>query len=136
MTEVMMSLGSYRFSLETAAYEALSRTSNFRWVAQNRVGGRPAQQFLGVGEEAVEMTGRIYPHFKGGLGQINTMRAEAAKGEPLFLVDGRGYVWGQFAIRSVREKQTHLQGNGAPLRQDFTLELVHYGEDIVTEDAG
>ena len=129
MSETMMALGSYRFSIDTAAYQELKHSQAYRWQAQERLQRRPAMQFLGAGEESIELSGVIYPHFKGGLDQLDTMRAEASKGQPLLLVDGLGFVWGQWVITQIDEGQSFFQGNGQPLKQSFQLKLVNYGAD-------
>ncbi|TAN71131.1 MAG: phage tail protein, partial [Magnetospirillum sp.] len=98
MTEVMMALGGYRFSLSTAAYQDLDRTNEYRWAAQERMGRRSARQFTGPGDETIALSGVILPHYRGGLGQLDAMRAEAGKGKPLMLVDGLGRVWGKYCI--------------------------------------
>ncbi|MCL6419412.1 phage tail protein [Aestuariirhabdus haliotis] len=129
MSETMMALGSYRFSIDSAAYQELKHGQAYRWQAQERLQRRPAMQFLGAGEESIELSGVIYPHFKGGLEQLDTMRAEASKGQPLLLVDGLGFVWGQWVITQIDEGQSFFQGNGQPLKQSFQLKLVNYGAD-------
>ena len=129
MTEIMMSLGHYVFALETAAYQQLRHTQAWRWAAQMRVGLRPAQQYVGPGAEQITLNGVIYPHFKGGLSQVNTMRKEAAKGQPLVLVAGTGDVWGQWVISQIEETWTHLHRQGLPQKITFRLQLKHYGED-------
>lgn len=129
MSETMMALGGYRFSIDSAAYQELKHSQAYRWQAQERLQRRPAMQFLGAGEESIELSGVIYPHFKGGLEQLNTMRTEANKGQPLLLVDGLGFVWGQWVITQINEGQSFFQGNGQPLKQSFQLKLVNYGAD-------
>jgi phage protein U len=129
MSETMMALGTYRFSIDSAAYQELKHSQAYRWQAQERIQRRPAMQFLGAGEESIELSGVIYPHFKGGLEQLDTMRAEASKGQPLLLVDGLGFVWGQWVITQIDEGQSFFQGNGQPLKQSFQLKLVNYGAD-------
>jgi phage protein U len=129
MSETMMALGSYRFSIDSAAYQELKHSQAYRWQTQERLQRRPAMQFLGAGEESIELSGVIYPHFKGGLEQLDTMRAEANKGQPLLLVDGLGFVWGQWVITQIDEGQSFFQGNGQPLKQSFQLKLVNYGAD-------
>lgn len=129
MSETMMALGTYRFSIDSAAYQELKHSQAYRWQAQERLQRRPAMQFLGAGEESIELSGVIYPHFKGGLEQLDTMRTEANKGQPLLLVDGLGFVWGQWVITQIDEGQSFLQGNGQPLKQSFQLKLVNYGAD-------
>lgn len=129
MSETMMALGTYRFSIDSAAYQELKHSQAYRWQAQERLQRRPAMQFLGAGEESIELTGVIYPHFKGGLEQLDTMRTDANKGQPLLLVDGLGFVWGQWVITQIDEGQSFFQGNGQPLKQSFQLKLVNYGAD-------
>lgn len=107
----------------------MQHSQAYRWQAQERIQRRPAMQFLGAGEESIELSGVIYPHFKGGLEQLDTMRAEASKGQPLLLVDGLGFVWGQWVITQIDEGQSFFQGNGQPLKQSFQLKLVNYGAD-------
>ena len=41
----------YYFNLDTAAFEELSRTTDFRWAAQERLTRRPAQQAIGMGDD-------------------------------------------------------------------------------------
>jgi len=129
MTEVMMMLGGYRFSLSTAAYQQLQRTTEFRWPAQERLGRLPARQFTGAGNDSIELEGSIYPEFKGGLNQVLKMRETAGDGKPLRLVDGHGKNWGLWCIERVEETRQEFFGNGAPRRIDFRLSLGAYGDD-------
>lgn len=124
---VMMALGAFRFSLDTAAYQSLERSHSWRWEGIDRIGVRPAQQFVGPGEETVTMSGSIYPAYRGGLKQLPAMRAEADKGEPLLLVDGTGLSWGQYCITKIDETQTVFFSNGMPRKIDFTISLTAYG---------
>jgi len=128
-SEIMMALGEYRFSVSTAAYNDFRRNTAWRWASQQRMGRLPAKQYLGPGEDTIEMGGTIYPHYNGGLKQIDSMRDEAGKGEPLLLVDGLGNVWGKWCILSIEETRSHHLNNGAPLKQDFRVRLENYGED-------
>lgn len=129
MINVMMKLGAFTFSVNTAAYDEFSRTSAFRWQGQERYGQFPAQQYTGPGEDTITLSGDIYPNYAGGLGQLNAMRFEAGKGMPLFLVDGRGFIWGKWVIKSVHESQTTFFADGVPRKQSFSLELTRYGND-------
>jgi len=126
----MMALGAYRFSLPTAAYDDLARTSSWRWPSIDRAGVRPALQYVGPGEDTISMRGVIYPHFRGGLGQVAMMRAEAALGEPLLLVDGTGRVWGDWCITEVREGLSTFFSDGTPRKIDFDLSLSMYGGEL------
>ena len=129
MSETLMALGSYRFSINTAAFTTLQRTSRYQWQAQQRVNRKPAQQFTGPDADTVNLEGQILPHYKGGLSQINRMREQAGHGEPLLLTDGLGNVWGKWCIKSIDETQSDLMANGAPRHIRFRLALVEYGEN-------
>lgn len=126
---VMMGLGPFRFHLATAAYQTLERSDEYRWEAQDRIGRHPAMQFIGAGHTTFNLSGTIYPNFRGGLGQLDAMRAVAAAGAPSVLVSGLGRIFGSFVILSVDETQTYFLPNGAPRKQEFSLELKSYGPD-------
>jgi phage protein U len=125
----MMKLGGYTFSINTAAYQSLTHSTAYNWKSQERIGRLPAQQFTGQGEETVTLEGAVYPHFKGGTGQLNAMRAEANKGLPLMLVDGTGVIWQKWCIKQIDETQRELFSDGTPRKIEFNLQLVRYGED-------
>ncbi len=129
MTEILMALGPFRFSMDTAPYDRLRRSVQYRWPRQERAGRRPAAQFTGIGDETVELSGLIYPGYAGGLSQMDTLRECAGKGQPYILSDGRGNIWGKFAIESVDETQTLFFPDGTPRKIEFALKLLHYGED-------
>ncbi|MCC5807239.1 MAG: phage tail protein [Opitutales bacterium] len=125
----MMTLGEYAFAMDTAAYEALARRTVWRWPEQGRAGRAPALQFTGPGEDTLTLEGTLYPAFRGGLGQLDAMRAEAGRGLPLLLMGGDGRVLGRWAVESVEERQRVFLPGGAPKRVDFTLSLRFYGDD-------
>lgn len=128
MADVMMKLGRYTFSIDTAAYQQLSHSASYRWPGQERVGQPQALQFTGPGGETITLTGVVYPQFRGGLQQLDDMRAEAGRGQPLMLVDGRGRIHGRWAIERVDETQDAFFMAGAPRRQRFTLQLRRYDD--------
>lgn len=134
-TEVMLTLGTYQFEMTTAAHDSLQRSKAYRWVTQQRLGREPASQFVGPGVETISLKGKIYPHFHGGLGQIDKMREEADAGEPLSLVNGRGVNMGQWCIKSIGDTEKKFIGPGLPRCIDFSLTLEAYGPDSDTGGA-
>jgi phage tail protein len=130
MTKVMMMLGAYPFMLDTAAYQTLKRSSSYRWKEQARIGRKPGQQYIGPGADQVTLQGEILPHWKGGYGQIDAMRAQAARGKPLMMLEGYGgYVLGDWVILKIDETKSELMGNGAPRAIAFSMTLKEYGAD-------
>lgn len=125
----MLALGDFRFGIATAAFQELQRSHSWRWPSIERIGAKPALQFVGPGDETIRMNGTIYPSFRGGLGQIDGMRVEANKGEPLRLVDGAGLDWGFYCITEINETRKVFFSDGTPRAQDFDLCLSAFGGD-------
>lgn len=128
----MAKLGGYSFKLETAAFQSLSRQTNYRWELKNRLKRKPAHQFLGPGEDTITLPGYILPHFRGGIGQVGAMRAEAANGEPLPLIyafENVGQYCGLWVIKEIKETRTLFFKDGVPRRIEFDLTIADYGED-------
>lgn len=126
---VMWMLGNFMFSRDTAAPQSLRRNTAYTWASQDRFGRDPALQFTGRGADTIDLDGVIYPHYKGGLGQLDAMRELAGQGKPQILVDGRGAVYGKWSILSVEETRSVFLSNGTPRKIEFRLSLQRYGED-------
>ncbi len=120
----------YYFNLGTAAFDELRRQVSFRWQGQERLRRSVAQQAVGLGEEKITLKGAIFPHHKGGLKQLNTLRTIGRNLRPLNLVTGYGEVLGDWCLVSIEEEQSHLLPGGIPRKQGFTLEFVSYGNDL------
>lgn len=127
---MLMQLGSYQFELNTALYQELTRRTEYRWATKQRHGLRPAKQFLGYGDDTISLTGVVYPDFRGGYGQVDGMREMAATGEPQLMVSGDGIIFGFWVIELVEEVQKHITKLGAPLKQEFMMELSFYGDRV------
>lgn len=127
---VMMALGLFRFGVNRAAYQTWTRSAAYRWETLARAGRAPALQYLGPDAEEVSLEGVIFPHFKGGLRQVELMRAAAGLGQPFMLVDGLGWVWDRWVITSVTEKKSVFLADGAPRQIDFSMSLRAYGGDV------
>ena len=129
MTETMRIIGDYPFMVATAAYNDLKHSSAWRWKSQGRIGRKPALQYVGPEAHKIQISGVILPNFKGGFKQLDFMRAEADRGQPLLMVDGRGFIWGSYVITSISESQSHFYANGAPKHIGFDMSLIEYGDD-------
>lgn len=147
---IMMKLGSYRFSIATAAYQQLQRSTAYRWRGQDRLQRLPAQQYVGPGTETLSLSGLIYPEYqvsrqlaagsgnnRGGSGnsqhplkQLDAMRDEANLGQALMLVDGTGRPWGRWVINQIEETRTVFFEDGTPRHIEFRMQLTRYGEDF------
>ncbi|AFC85476.1 phage tail protein [Frateuria aurantia] len=120
----------FYFNLDTAAFDSLQRQTSYGWQGQERLGRRPAQQFVGMGTDKITLSGAIYPHFKGGLTQLDSLRTLAGTGKPYILTTGYGQVLGTWCLSSISEQQSALLHGGIPRKQGFTLEFDRYGDDL------
>lgn len=123
---IMMQLGSFQFCIQTAVYQELIRKNEYKWPSQHRFGQRPSRQFVGVGDETIQLPGTIYPEYRGGFQQVEAMRRLAGRGQPLLLVDGLGKLWGRYVIESIDEKQSLFAAFGAPRKQEFSVSLARF----------
>lgn len=129
MSLVMLALGAFRFGVSGADYQKLSRDANYRWSSVERLGRKPARQYAGPGEETINLEGVIYPHFKGGLHQVELMRLQAGLGVPMMMTDGLGWIWDRWTIDSVSETKSYFMADGAPRKIEFSVSLTSYGPD-------
>ncbi|MBV4520860.1 phage tail protein [Pseudomonas sp. SWRI74] len=120
----------YFFNLDTAAFDELRRSTEFRWASQERLSRRPAQQAVGMGDEKITLKGAIIPGLKGGLKQLDTLRMLGAQLQPLTLTTGYGDVLGTWCLKNLEEEQSALMQGGIPRKQGFSLEFVRYGDDM------
>lgn len=120
----------YYFNLDTAAFDELSRKTGFRWAGQERLTRDIAQQAVGQGEDTLSIKGAIFPGFKGGLKQLDTLRSIGRRLQPVSLTTGYGNVLGTWCLTSVSEDQSALLAGGIPRKQAFSLEFVKYGDDL------
>jgi phage protein U len=132
MRTYMARLGDFMFGIETAAFRELQRASTYSWKAQERIGREPAQQNIGRGAETIGLSGVIYPHYRGGLGQVEELRAMARTGLPqplIYASEQVGQYMGRWCITAIEETRTVFFEDGTPRRIEFKISLVEYGED-------
>lgn len=120
---MLMSLGQFVWGINTLAYQQLQRQTNWRWAANNRVGQRPARQFVGEGDDTITLSGWLSPELVGDRNSLDTLRYMGDQGQPYVLVDATGRVYGLWVIEGVSETGTLFRVDGLPRRIDFSLTL-------------
>lgn len=129
----MAKLGVYQFSEDTAEYNSITRSKKYGWVKQQILGSDPLLQFTGTKGESITLKGEIIPTYRGGLGQVEAMIAEADKGEPLPLVmidteKGKTTFNGKWVISDISETRTLLNGDGIPFKIKFKIKLERHSK--------
>lgn len=120
----------FYFNLDTAAFDELQRRTAYRWAAQERLTRDMAQQAVGPGEDTLTIKGAVFPLFRGGISQLDTLRTIGRLLLPVSLTTGYGAVLGNWCLRKVDEDQSALLAGGIPRKQAFTLEFTKYGDDL------
>jgi phage protein U len=127
--EVMLMLGGFPFMVGNIAHQSLKRNNEYRWAAQERLFAMPARQFIGPGNEKIDLEGYLLPHYTGGADTLDELRAMAGQGQPLPMIDHYGMIFGRYCIEGIDETGSELDGHGQPRRIDFHLTLSAHGED-------
>lgn len=126
---MMMTLGLFVFEVKSLPYQQLQRSSQWRHPSQNRVGQRPAYQYLGPGEDTITLSGTLVPELTGGRVTLDDVRVMADEGKAWPLIEGSGRVYGYWSITAVQETSTVFFRDGVPRKIDFTINLVRVDED-------
>lgn len=121
-------LPPFRFALGKAAFDSLSRATQFGISTQDRLTRRPAAQAVGKGSDKITLKGAIYLAAHGA-GHIDRLRELGDALLPLTVTTGYGQHLGRWYLASLNEDQEFLFVDGAPRKQTFTLELTRYGDD-------
>lgn len=120
---MLMALGTFVFGMDSIPYQQLQRSQTWRHATSQRVGARPARQFLGEGDDTVRISAVVAQQITGDRASIDMLRAIARDGDALPLVSGSGIVFGVYVITGIEETQTYLFPDGTPRRVDFSMTL-------------
>ncbi len=126
---MMMTFGLFVFGLDTVAYQELQRQTAWRHASGNRIGRRPARQFLGPDDDTITLTGTLLPHFTGGQQDLDELREMANEGAAWPLIEGNGTHYGLYVIESMRERKNYHTRDGTAQRIAFTLSLQRVDDD-------
>ncbi len=129
---VMLQLGSFQFSADTAAYQQLSRRTNFRWPSQDVLFQPPMLQYTGEGSDQISLAGVIYPDEIGDANSLTEFRKNARTGEPLRLIafsaeNQTGTILGLWSILDVSGSVSNFKQFGKPKKIEFALTISYYG---------
>lgn len=127
---MMLSLGLFVFMRQTTPYQNMNRNIDYRWPTNNRIGLRPAAQFLGVDSEKITLSGVLLPELTGGKLSLLALELMAAQGKAWPLIEGNGTLYGMFAIESLSQTGTLFFADGSARRIEFTLKLLRVDESL------
>ncbi|AFJ75501.1 phage tail protein [Stenotrophomonas phage Smp131] len=120
---MMMTYGTFVFSLSTAAYEQLQRQMTWRHASSDRLGARPARQYVGPGDDTITLQGTIAAELVDDLHVLDTLRELGDQGKPQALVEGSGRVYGAYLLVSLSETRKEFFPDGTPRLIEFQMQL-------------
>ena len=118
---MMLALGMFVFELRTLPYQSMQHSKDYRWVSNDRVGKPPAYQFLGEGENSIQLAGTLYPAITGGWISLKAVEVMANEGRAWPLIEGTGNILGMYIVDKVSTTRTEFFSDGAARKIDFTL---------------
>lgn len=126
---MLMSLGSFIFSIDDLLFDQIRERRTWRHPAGDRVGLAPSYQYAGPGEHTLSMGGLLAPGQIGRREALEDIVTLAKTGEAHPLVDGEGYVYGAFVITGLDTTKSHFLKFGLALKVDFTIDMVRADTD-------
>lgn len=127
---MMMVYGLFVFELRTAPYQTLSHSQDWRHVKNERIGKRAKYQYIGAGEDAITLSGTLYPEITGGDVSLALLETAGYIARPWPLIEGTGRIYGQYVITHLETERTVFFADGKAKKIDFTLSLQRVDEDI------
>ncbi|HZZ05377.1 phage tail protein, partial [Paraburkholderia sp.] len=82
-----------------------------------------ALQYTGPGADSITLPGTVYPDWRGGVQQVDALRALARQGRPLRLIPAYGDITAYFVIERVEETRTYYKPDGTFRKQEFSVSL-------------
>lgn len=126
----MAALGLFVFQLNTTPYQMMQINQKYRYGVNNRVGKRPAVQFIGLDNDDVTLSGTLLPSLTGGRLSLLVLEQMAETGRAWSLIDGTGNIYGMYVIEEITQSKSEFFVDGAPRKIDFTLKLKRTDESL------
>ncbi|WP_273837829.1 phage tail protein [Providencia rettgeri] len=126
----MAALGLFVFQLNTTPYQMMQINQKYRYGVNNRVGKRPAVQFIGLDNDDIILSGTLLPSLTGGRLSLLVLEKMAETGRAWSLIDGTGNIYGMYVIEEITQSKSEFFVDGAPRKIDFTLKLKRTDESL------
>lgn len=120
---MMMAYGMFVFSLSTVAYQGLQQQIGWRHPATQRVGQRPARQYLGHDDETITLNGVLLPELSGGETSLASLRILGDQGKAWPLIEGTGKLYGLYILENLETTRTLFFNDGAARKIEFSMTL-------------
>lgn len=97
-----------------------------------RVGRRAAYQYVGEGDDNINLKGWIAPELTGTALSLDALREMASTGKSWILIRGTGRIYGTFVITGINETQSYIDKDGDAEKIEFTITLERTDEGVTS----
>jgi len=116
-----MMIGPVRFQIAPFNAENITHNHETDFAEKAVIGGSQPLEWVGEGAETWGISGRLFPHRFGGLGDLRILQIARQSGLPQFMMRGDGALMGWVNIMRVSEGSTYLDAKGVGKVIDFDL---------------
>ena len=127
---VMLMLGDFAFSVDTTAYQQLTREAAWRWSEQERIGKQDLLQYTGKTARTVRLEGEAHAFFRKGVDAGNDLFDLGEKAKPQQLVSGAGDVLGWWVMVDFSDATSRFLPGGGQRKKNWTMTLKFYADDL------
>lgn len=128
--KVQLMWGFFPFATKTIPYTETTKTKEFRYGENERIGARPSYQYIGVGNETMIIKAKLLPLVTGGRVQLDLLSSAAELGSVFPLIERTGRIHGFYSLRNIQEVSKQFVHTGAPRVIDVVLEFRREGDDM------
>ena len=131
MAQMIWGFSLFALNKNRINYSNLSSSKSYRHAFNERVGNRASQQYIGVGEETITLTGTLVPFVTGGRIALHQFQAQADSGLPYPLIESNGTVHGFYVITAISTDEHDHIADGRPKVIEYTITLQRVGNDML-----
>ena len=121
---MLYALGPLVFDVAPLNVHEADRSAEADFANKDLMGRRKGHEFVGEGDERINMRGRLFPEKLGGLAGLAMLDQMRASGAPQILVRGDGTKLGWFIVKRVSEQHGHLGRTGIGRQIEFDIDLL------------
>ncbi len=131
---MLMALGLFIFERRTTPHQSIAKNKKERFSAHNNLNSRPTYQHIGTGEDALTISGVLYPEFTGGELSLYLLEKMMRTGDEHVLIDFQSMFKGTYIIEGITENYSHFFADGKARKIEFTLTLKRTDNNRSTVD--
>ena len=105
-------LGALRIEVAPFNVHEVMETGEADYAVKGVVGAEQPLEYVGEGENAVTLNGRLFPEALGGGSGLTILHAMRASGRPQYLMRGDGRPLGWHAIMQAQTRSEYLDARG------------------------